>query len=137
MPRITWNETYSVNNPEIDEQHKKWIAIINSLHDILLQGSVADLKHATVDILHEMQQYGEFHFAFEEKYLQENGYPDLEAHRHEHDFFRSRVNQYLHDQQHGKLVLNTDIMDILMSWLQSHILSEDMEYCRFLSQRQR
>jgi hemerythrin len=29
MAHIEWDESYSVHNAAIDEQHKKWIAIFN------------------------------------------------------------------------------------------------------------
>ena len=38
MPKIEWDDSFSVNNIEIDDQHKKWIEIFNKMHESLMSG---------------------------------------------------------------------------------------------------
>jgi hemerythrin len=126
MPRITWDETFSVNNKEIDEQHQKWISIINELHDSLIKGN--NLDSITAKSLKSMRDYAEFHFGFEEQYMLKRGYPDLENHKLEHGKFREMITKYVRDEENGKLILNTEIMKVLMDWLTNHILLSDKKY---------
>ncbi len=34
MSLITWNDNFRVNVREIDEQHKRWVEILNGLHPL-------------------------------------------------------------------------------------------------------
>ena len=36
MSLIEWTEKFSVDIDEIDKQHKKWISIVNDLHDSIM-----------------------------------------------------------------------------------------------------
>jgi hemerythrin len=65
MPKILWEQSFCVDVPEIDEQHKKWITIINDLHELLLNG--ADFSESIQDKLLAMRDYGRVHFADEEQ----------------------------------------------------------------------
>ncbi len=126
MPHIVWDDSFSVHVKEIDEQHKKWIGIINDLHDSLIKGE--GFEEITGKSLRAMEEYGIFHFSFEEQYMAEIGYSDLASHKHEHDEFLKKISQYVQDEAAGKLILNTEIMKMLKGWLVNHILQCDMLY---------
>jgi hemerythrin len=38
MPLFAWDESLSVGYEPIDEQHKRLIALINKLHDAMIEG---------------------------------------------------------------------------------------------------
>ncbi len=130
MPRITWDESFSVSNGEIDEQHKKWIGIINDLHDALIS-DVSIGKDVTVQSLKAMDDYTRFHFTHEEAFLRSVNYPDIDAHIELHEAFLKMVQKYLSDIEQDRVVLNTEIMKVLQNWLQHHILKEDMKYAGY------
>jgi len=126
MPKIEWESSFCVDVPEIDEQHKKWIAIINDLHELLLHGS--DFSESIQGKFLEMRDYGRAHFTYEEQYMESIGYPLLKAHKEEHCRFLSEIEGYL---QTRELLLHSDVMQILMSWLKHHILSSDKKYMQY------
>ncbi len=129
MPHIEWNDEFSVKIDEIDAQHKKWIRIINELHDTLVSNaSAADLKNATINSLDSMRDYASLHFTFEENYMDSIGYPDIYGHKQIHNNLLRQVDMYRNDIATGKTVLNTSIMKTLMNWLTDHILNEDRKY---------
>jgi len=130
MPRITWDDSFSVSNDEIDEQHKKWIGIINDLHEALI-GDVSIGKDVTIQSLKAMDDYTRFHFAHEEAFLRSVNYPGYDAHIELHEAFLKMMQKYLSDIEHDHVVLNTDIMKVLKNWLQHHILEEDMKYASY------
>ena len=131
MSKISWNDSFSVKNDEIDAQHKRWIVMINDLHDVLLQDSFDNLQKITMQTLDAMNEYVRYHFSAEEKYMQKIGYPGLSSHKKIHEQFYLRIVTLHGDIQAGKLVLNTEIMKTLTAWLQEHILNEDMKYSQF------
>ena len=126
MPKIEWDDSYSVGVVEIDEQHRRWIEIINQLHDSIMDKTVS--VKTTDKILCEMMDYAGFHFAFEEDYMKKVNYPDLKKHRYQHEFFNMNLVAKFQEERAGGLVMNTELMKMLMSWLQEHILEEDMKY---------
>lgn len=133
MPLIEWGDNFSVGHAEIDAQHQRWIEIHNKLHTILLGSQALDVKSSTLTTLEAMKDYAMSHFAFEEKYLQEIGYPERDAHALIHRAFEKTVSSYLDKLLEGTIVLNSEIIRILKCWLEHHILDEDMKYARFVS----
>nr|MBF0221067.1 hemerythrin family protein [Desulfobulbaceae bacterium] len=131
MPRIEWNKDYSVGFRDIDVQHQNWIDIHNDLHELLISGNSNDVRGATMSTLKAMRDYAVKHFSFEEEYMQTIGYPDKERHAQIHRAFEGMVENYVDDIKNGDVVLNTDIMKILRSWLVNHILNEDKKYGEF------
>lgn len=131
MPHLEWEESFSVGNGEIDSQHKRWIAVINELHDALMQGTAAKVDDITLNALGAMKEYADMHFAYEEAYMKSIGYPDLPYHVTLHRDFYTRIEQFRRDMRSGDVVLNTDLMNAMMNWLRNHILREDMKFSRF------
>ncbi len=122
---ITWDDSFSVNVAEIDEQHKKWIEITNDLHDSIMKGIAGNL---TGKIINSMIEYVEFHFTYEENYMKKNKYNNLTEHRQIHSNFIKKIKKYHQKHQSGKIVFNRAIMEELIDWLQDHILKEDKQY---------
>ena len=125
MPHIEWNDEMSLNIKEIDEQHKKWIAIHNRLHDVLTQGSYNEVEKTATETLYAMQEYTRTHFQFEEEYMFSITYPDLIAHRRIHKDFDNKIYQYYREMLDGRIVLNSTIMKMIKGWLLEHIMHED------------
>ncbi len=128
MPKIEWNESFSVNNKEIDQQHQKWLEIFNKLHESLLKGKASDYKSLNINTLKEMLDYAKFHFDFEEKYMRQIDFPDLIPHRRLHRDFDTQIYQYYREAKNGHIVLNTTIIKIIKNWLLQHIMVEDQKY---------
>lgn len=135
MNQITWNDSYSVNNPVMDAQHKEWIAIYNKLDHILLNESNHEIFTAAANTLQAMQKYADFHFRAEEEYMSQIHYPDLVAHRRLHCDFDDQLFAYNKNIRDGKLVLSSEIISIIKNWLSDHILKEDHKYCNYLTKK--
>ena len=71
MGKIEWNDTFSVNNPEIDAQHKEWIAIYNKMYDKMTNGDLRELRTLAADSLRLMLDYTRHHFEYEEAYMKQ------------------------------------------------------------------
>ena len=128
MPKIVWTEKFSVGVAKLDDQHKKWIAMINELHDTLMVGDTAGPNDVGTKTLRSIIEYGEKHFADEEQYLAEIDYPLLEEHKTLHRVFRLQVDGNLRRIEKGELILHSEIMKDMLDWLEKHILIEDKKY---------
>ena len=87
-------------------------------------------------ILDELLSYAAFHFEFEERLMAHADYPQLEAHRREHQGFVNWINEYRDEYvKFGKRALGEPVLAFLKDWLSHHILEEDRHYCEFFRDR--
>jgi len=131
MPRIEWDDSFSINMPEIDGQHKKLLDIINELHDSLLTNGNRESSSVTKNALQSLKDYAWNHFRFEEEYMRKIKYPDLENHAELHLNFYMQILEYIKEEKKGKPALTSEIMQSAMSWLRTHLLSEDQKFAGF------
>ena len=69
MDLLIWGHTYSIGNDLVDNQHKKLMELINTLHRIESGESDEDIN----DVLNELVNYTVYHFKSEEE-LQQKEY---------------------------------------------------------------
>jgi len=130
MAFMDWNDNLSVNIKEIDEQHKKLLAMINELFDAMKTGKG---KEVTGKTLTGLIEYVGTHFANEERLMEKHNYPGFIAHKGEHTKLTQQAKDIHHQFLQGKPVLNVELMNFLKSWLQNHILGTDKKYSPFLN----
>ena len=61
VPRIEWDTSFSVDNDEIDAQHKAWIGTLNTLHDSMIDGEAEDTRKVIIASLEAMISYTRFY----------------------------------------------------------------------------
>ena len=81
---IKWDNKYSVGISMIDEEHKKFIDIINKATYVMHHD---DRPRAISEILVEMTVYAQKHFKTEEFCMKHYKYDDYESHKEEHNKF--------------------------------------------------
>jgi hemerythrin len=128
MPLIEWDDSFSVGFAEIDSQHHRWIQMINDLDEVLSKGEVDRFTTAMQASLDAMTDYARFHFDFEERFMADLGYPEIEAHQKTHRRLIGQLTQIQDDIKRGYRPLNTQLMSIMMNWLKDHILEEDKQF---------
>lgn len=122
---MEWTEELSVNVKEIDDQHRKLIALINKLHDAMKAGQG---KVALEGTLQELADYTVYHFQTEEKYMQKFNYPRLPSHKTEHGAFVKKVVDFQKEFAENRLGLTLDLMNFLRDWVNHHIKETDKQY---------
>jgi hemerythrin-like metal-binding protein len=129
LPLIEWNDSLSVELGCIDEQHKKLVDILNSLH-----GSSASAKDsaAVKKILNDLVEYTVYHFSFEEGLMREHQYPDYENHLVAHRALVDQVGKFNEEVQAGRAKLSGELFKFLRSWLNGHIRGTDKRYSAHL-----
>jgi hemerythrin len=127
MKRIAWDESLSVGIDAIDGQHQTWLARYNNVVDAIgSAGSTAPVV-GTLDFLID---YTELHFATEEGFMREAGYPALEGHRARHEELRRAVADLGDDfEEEGSThALGEAVETLLGNWLIDHIRSTDQRF---------
>ncbi|MCK5097064.1 MAG: hemerythrin family protein [Desulfobacteraceae bacterium] len=129
MAKIIWTEKFSVQNDEIDEQHKKWIEIYNKAHERMMNYSkLEDTIGIGKDALKDMIEYGKYHFSFEEKFMEEIRFSGIDEHKKIHEAFTKKLDLLALEMQNEVLVLNSEVIKVIENWLVDHILVEDQKY---------
>lgn len=130
--QLKWQDDFSVEVQEIDDQHKKIIGFINSIDDNLGRAGIAQILK---NILREMTDYAQDHFGTEEKYFDLFGYEDSVEHKKGHDTYENKVGEF--EKQLAMLdsgndndcaSFTLDLMGFLEDWWVGHILHSDKQY---------
>lgn len=119
-----WSKDFSVGIDKIDEQHKKLFNLINRLNSCIGQ---KESDECAERILNEIVDYTNYHFDYEEKFLEENNYNEVIGHKIIHKKFIARLKSCGNQKQIDILRLYY----LLLDWLKVHILEEDMQYARY------
>ena len=107
MSLMAWEDSYSVQIPIIDEQHKKLFTLINQLHDAMSKGKGNDVMGRVIS---ELVSYTKTHFGMEEKLMQSKNYPDLKAHQAQHRKFVEKVEEFQKEFAQGKITVSNEVM---------------------------
>lgn len=125
MPLFTWSDKYSIGNDVIDSQHKKLFDILNRLFDICVGKNEVDTVEA---VMEELVSYTDYHFKFEEKYMRDAGYKDLDKHIVEHNYFTNEIKFTKRRQEQNKSNSDSKLIEFLSNWLIQHVTEEDRKY---------
>jgi hemerythrin len=126
MALMNWTDKLSVGVAVIDDDHKKLVGMVNELHDAMQAGHGSD---SLGRILDGLVQYTRFHFAREEKFFTQTGYPDAIVHKQEHDALTRQVLGVQQKYASGATTtLSLDVLHFLRDWLIKHIQGSDQKY---------
>ncbi|NNE83421.1 MAG: hemerythrin family protein [Alphaproteobacteria bacterium] len=129
MASIEWTHKMSVGVPELDNDHKGLLAVINQLeaHGADEAGQVAVRRS-----LNWLLRYAQTHFAREQAVLTQCKYPQLSEHIDEHRDFVNWMKETIaaFDESPARATAETrdDLITYLENWWRHHILVEDRKY---------
>ncbi len=127
-----WKEEYTVDISVIDDQHKKFLDIINQLKIIINSNTC---KEKVSDIFFQLAYLIDYYFIKEEIYFNDLKYPNFELHKAEHNKFINRIIQFQKDVENNKPDLCLEIYQFLEEWFDEHILKYDKEAVEYFKAR--
>lgn len=127
---FNWQNYFSINVAQMDEQHKKMIDISNKIMAHLYSNANEKLISDTFDALIECTRH---HIVSEEKLLGFYNYPDLSSHSDSHEKFILQLTDYKKRVLNGEIPDTTAFMNFFEYWLIRHITNEDSKYGQFLN----
>jgi hemerythrin-like metal-binding protein len=129
---VEWKPEYSVGIDSIDQQHRKLLNLINNLQTAVNYKTGADFEREALD---ELVDYTRSHFSYEEGLMEQNAYPDFEAHKKQHQQMIARVEEILAEYQQDKDSAMKNAAAFLRGWLIKHINGTDKQYSSFLIEK--
>jgi hemerythrin len=132
---IPWKKEYSVDIPEIDDQHQLLIQMINDLHGVIIK---KNNQETVCEVLERLLHYTRTHFEGEETLMRNSDFPGYEAHKARHDQFISDVEaleRRAKISQSSEQLVGMEMLFKLKDWLVDHIVVMDMDYSRHLQSR--
>ncbi|MCG8618563.1 MAG: bacteriohemerythrin [Desulfobacterales bacterium] len=128
--KIEWDETYSVDVPEIDKYQKDLFEKFNELIEIR-SAKKMDPKVAT-NLVSDLNDYVKMFFSKEESLLKKKKYPDLDVHAKAHRQFVKNSIALRREIAEDINNLTMDVIVELRDWLLDHIETSDSLYVPFL-----
>jgi hemerythrin len=132
MGIVQWDGSLATGIESVDVQHEELFRVINSMYDKASRGLT---RNAVIEGLDSLRSYVRYHFQTEEKLLDKHGYPDLEAHKREHQVFSERIELYAQRPQEQFQDTLQEMESFLLGWLIKHIKRTDMQYVAFLQEK--
>lgn len=126
---LQWKDEYSVGINSIDQQHKKLINLINQLQTAVNYSTGEEFEREALD---ELVAYTKTHFSYEEDMMEQNGYPDFDAHKSQHVRMIKKVEEVLAEYEKDRDTAMENALSFLREWLINHINGTDKEYSHFL-----
>jgi len=128
---VEWEDRFSVGIKEINDQHKKLIALTNTLFEACRQGSES-AGEAFAPALKEAVDYVKTHFAFEEGLMNRFAYPQISEHKKEHESFVMKIIEEAQAFKEGRRFVPNHFARFLRDWLLEHIAIQDQKLGRYL-----
>ena len=129
---VQWKDEYSVGIEMIDSDHKRLLKLINDLETAIHYNAGDNFER---EALEELIAYTQTHFQREEALMEENGYPDFEAHKQEHEAMIAKVKEFCeaYNEDRGKVI--DQMAEFLRSWMINHIQGTDQKYVPYMQEK--
>lgn len=122
MALIEWKDEYSVGVPDVDEEHRELIELINSLHENM---QAPDRGLDVMEFLGEIYARIASHFALEELIMRRHEYDEYRDHKGDHEQLLEEIRDIMDDYEDGKLLDDEDLARRLDRWFSEHFRTRD------------
>jgi len=124
MALFKWDNKYSVNNEELDNQHKVLFDILDRMYY-----SCLDIKNRfeLYSIIDEFISYTQYHHPAEEQIMRNKGYVDIDRHISEHKSFTDKLLNIRYRNDDDRVAIKALIVHIGNKIL-NHVMEEDKKY---------
>jgi hemerythrin len=131
---IAWSDSLSVGVPEMDEEHRQFIARVNELNKAIIE---CEDKISVGRRMKLMLTQAAEHFAHEEKLLDQSRFPQAAAHRAKHAELMAQFDRAMKEFEESDLSFIWALKGLSMKQrLVEHLLQEDMQYRDFMRVRE-
>ncbi|XPV76039.1 MAG: ABC transporter transmembrane domain-containing protein [Desulfovibrio sp.] len=135
----TWDDVAGVvsciGNKDIDKDHEIFTKYVLELGGVIKSFTDRKASFETLEagntIFLNLMDYAQFHFAREEKIMQETNNPHYERHVELHHYFLNMISNYHDDFLEGRISKAASLMQELLDWWVNHI--NHIDYMTFSS----
>jgi len=124
--RLEWSDDLSVGIPDIDEQHRDFIDLVNGLNQAIIdRADLPDIRSKLKAIREQARE----DFADEEEFFRQLGYPDTAHHMQEHEAIINSLSEMVDTLSDESTMYEWIEVGLkLKETLIEHLLNEDMRY---------
>jgi hemerythrin-like metal-binding protein len=127
---IRWSDTLSVDVPEIDEEHRQFVARVNELNKAIVECEDKAIIERLLDL---MLMEATHHFWHEEQLLVKWKYPDRAVHAAKHAQITAQFGRVMKEFEQADFSFTWALKGLYIKQvLVDHLLKEDMKYRDFL-----
>jgi hemerythrin-like metal-binding protein len=127
-----WDPAYRIGIEVIDRQHQRLFDIGHRFYDACRQHARrARLRR----IFDELLEYTAYHFAEEERLMQQVGYPAMPQHRANHEELVELVNYHRSRLASDTPDAERQALEFVRTWLRAHVLDADKDIGGYLASR--
>lgn len=116
MEALAWQEHYLTGLPQIDDEHRRILELINLLDPDRIEFSPKQLGRT----LDELQSFIRRHFDHEQALMEEASYPMIGAHRRLQSVFARRLEEFVARHRAGESI-GVELHAMLQRWVVDHI----------------
>ncbi len=125
---IVWKDTFNTGYKRIDEQHEKFVGMLNRLYDI---NADKDLNNPKIrqefnSVLKDTIDYMVYHFRTEEDIMKAINYKNIAKHSSKHRDFSNKIFDEVKNYTANNYIVG--LITYLRNWLFNHILIEDKAF---------
>lgn len=130
--KFDWDPLLELHVPNLDKQHQHFFKLGRHIEQLLLVYCAGITDTELLNLLYELRDYVTYHFYEEEKVMEELSFPDIEAHKLEHQQFLKYINgiDYTKLCQHPYEELSL-IKEKMVDWTFSHIVQQDQKLAKY------
>jgi hemerythrin len=122
MALLQWKDQYSVGIEAVDHEHRELIDLINRLYDELSRHSGKDAIEA---FFGDLFKGISAHFALEERFMREQKYHDLDAHKRDHEQLLDEIRDMMDEFIEHPEISGDVLAARLESWFGRHFETHD------------
>lgn len=133
---MQWIDDLSVGIDKIDDQHKELFSRINDLVEAIRSHTC---KYKIGDVVKFLDDYIDFHFEEEEKFMLKTNYPEYNAHKAQHRKFQKNFEKLKKElpkleggKKPGSYDLSVETNQVVVDWILDHIVKVDKKFGKFL-----
>ena len=126
----SWDPIYRIGVDVIDRQHQKLFDISNRFYDAWRHH---ERRAVLCRIFDELIEYTGYHFAEEERLMQQIDYPALPQHRANHEELVELVNHYRTQLKGRTAGAERQVIEFVRTWLRAHVLDADRKIGVYLA----
>ena len=125
---IVWKDTFNTGYKRIDEQHEKFVGMLNRLYDINADKDLSNpkIRQEFNSVLKDTIDYMVYHFKTEEDIMKAINYKNIVKHSSKHRDFSNKILGEVKTYTANNYIVG--LITYLRNWLFNHILIEDKAF---------
>lgn len=122
-----WDNSYLLDIPMIDNQHKRFFFLFDSLSLMVVKD---EQKDRLIEIVDELEKYTHYHFTTEERLMYEAkiNESEINIHKSQHQIFIKKVEEFQIASRYQNALLSEQMLQFMRKWILMHIKGTDAKY---------